>query len=143
MWQCCRSILRASFQDPEDLRLLEREKRAHWCVACVASLSVCVGVRDSNRGVGRASRSYSLELLNDILLSNPPLPCHRTCLAGLRAVLRLLNKAALSSTPLRLGAFVREGGGGAARESSSGGEEDDDDDAVEAAPLYVLRRTGA
>jgi hypothetical protein len=100
--QCCRGLLRDNFQSDDDIQLVKREKRAHC---------------------------YPLSLLDDVLLGSPPLPCHKTCLAGLRALIRLLNKAALSDTDLvyrGLSLGVQRGGsGGSAGNQTLDGMTDD------------------
>ena len=67
--QDCRSKLRAQFSGEEEIKLLEREKRAHC---------------------------YPLGLLDAVMLSSPPLPCHKTCLGGLRVLIRLWSTVAVA-----------------------------------------------
>ena len=67
--QDCRSKLRVMFSSDEEIKLLEREKRAHC---------------------------YPIDLLDRVLLSNPPQQCHKTCLGGLRVLIRLWNTVAVS-----------------------------------------------
>ena len=66
--QRCRGELRDAFPSDSESKLIEREKRAHC---------------------------YDPKLLDQVLLSTPPLPCHKSCLAGVRALLRLYNSAAI------------------------------------------------
>lgn len=65
--QECRQQLRHLFHTEEQLGLLEREKRAHC---------------------------YPVALLDRVFLSNPALPCHKTCLGGIRVLIRLWNGVA-------------------------------------------------
>ena len=60
--------MRDAFPSDSESKLIEREKRAHC---------------------------YDPKLLDQVLLSTPPLPCHKSCLAGVRALLRLYNSAAI------------------------------------------------